>query len=759
MRGRRWMVALAAVVALVAMPAAAGAQSATVVPLQVTGPPQQRLNLVVLGDGYTAAEMPKFREQVDKHLNVQWAFEPFRSYRNYFNVYMIEVVSPVSGISCDPDDGNVRRDTPLRLEYAQTCPADPLARGITFGPGGMDALNGYVGMIPGVTPQNRQTLTLANTNTYGGIGGTNATTSGGNALGPLISPHELGHSLGGLQDEYPYSARGVPGGPYTGGEPTSIHHTLLTEDQMLAQQAKWWRWLGEESESGGTIGRYESGQSRSTGVWRSSEHSMMRWLGFYFDQVSRERMTQRISGRRGTNALALSSTPTDRPVGPNEVVWVETPHPLYHELDVTWRLNGEVVDQGTRNLEPAEHGAKAGDTIELTVQDPTAFVRDPAVRSSPAMTQTRQWTVGADPTPPAPIEAAFTASTQTDRAVGRSDVVWVETTHPVDRVPGVAWRLDGQVLPNPGNSRNLDLGDLDLHPGTYRLTATVGADTRTWTVDATGGQAPAALSQPLVRLSGRHNVYFEQFTMGLQPADDQPGYVVGEFRLDGDGWHHYYGWPDAPAGTPYLFTPTGTNIKQLIYGSLADGGVSRAPFEQRDPGYGTHTVEHRAVDAAGNLGAADEFQATVLPGRTPECTRTLTGDVNGLLIVRSGVTCLQDADARGAVIVQRGASLVASGGSIGGVLTAEGADTVQLFGTEVRGGARISGTTGDITAAGARFSGALVLSANDVGDYGVILAGNEVRGALSCTGNRPAVVDFGAANRVRGAATGDCRRL
>ena len=82
-----------------------------VVPLQVTGPPTERLNLLVFGDGYTAAEMPKFRADVDRLLNIQWSIEPFKSYRSYFNVYMIEVESPVSGISCDPDDGNVRRDT------------------------------------------------------------------------------------------------------------------------------------------------------------------------------------------------------------------------------------------------------------------------------------------------------------------------------------------------------------------------------------------------------------------------------------------------------------------------------------------------------------------------------------------------------------------------------------------------------------------------------------------------------------------------
>jgi hypothetical protein len=39
--------------------------------VQVTGPAASRFNLVVMGDGYTAAEPPKFREQVGKHLNIQ----------------------------------------------------------------------------------------------------------------------------------------------------------------------------------------------------------------------------------------------------------------------------------------------------------------------------------------------------------------------------------------------------------------------------------------------------------------------------------------------------------------------------------------------------------------------------------------------------------------------------------------------------------------------------------------------------------------
>jgi IgA Peptidase M64 len=93
----------------------------------------------------------------------------------------------------------------------------------------------------GVTGQNVQTLAIANTFTYGGIGGTQATTSGGSPQGPLISTHELGHSLGQLADEYPYSSRDVVRPCYTGPEPGSFHHTIRTASRT------WWR----RSTSGG----------------------------------------------------------------------------------------------------------------------------------------------------------------------------------------------------------------------------------------------------------------------------------------------------------------------------------------------------------------------------------------------------------------------------------------------------------------------------------------------------------------------------
>ena len=592
--------------------------SATVVPIQVTGDPEVRFSMVVLGDGYTTGEQERFREHLDKHLNVLWSIEPFRSYRSYINVYAVEVVSGESGITCDPEHRE-ERDTPLGLNFSGGC-TNPNARGILVN---QEAAREYAALA---TPHFHQILVIANTDTYGGIGGRVATTSGGNAIGPLITPHEIGHSLGRLQDEYTYSARGVPGGHYDGDEPTSIQHTLLTEEEMVEQRTKWWRWLGEESESGGVIGRFEGGMSNVIGVWRPSRHSMMISLGYYFDQISRERMTERISGQV---ELISAATPNEAPVSRESVVWIETPYPVYHELDVSWWLNGAML-RHTRNSRSLELGplALSPGRHELTVKvvDPTDFIRDPAIRESEALTATRTWIVDSSPVASVTVPVAFTSWTQTERPVGGRDVVYVETTHPANRVLTVTWYLNGEVAPNPRNPRSFNLGEQEPTPGTHTLAATVtdpadpegDSQSLHWVVDNTPPRVEYALADPVrvvTEADGtRHYHVEDQFTMELIPTDDQPGYVVAEFRVNGDGWHHYYGWPDAPPGTPYLFTPRGTNIKELIYGSLASEGLSPQPWEAREPGWGTHRIEYRAMDAAGNISEAREFLVTISPG-------------------------------------------------------------------------------------------------------------------------------------------------
>lgn len=829
--------------------------------IQETGPASERMNLIVLGDGYQWDQQSLFFEDLDRNLAVLWATEPYRSYRNYMNVYAVEIASIDYGVRRDPDgrarhpDGTIRdtgeregpidaKNTALRLWYSDGL-TNPLARGTTYGPAPVNCqsfadyyppgvnpcetgnqahnriIDTYVVPVMGVprTSQNVQSLAIFNTFTYGGIGGTNATASGGSPQGPLISLHELGHSHGTMADEYPYSARDVVRQCYSGNEPGSFHHTIYTdEQQMVSDQHKWWRWIGEKSLSGGTIGLHEGGGTFPCGQRRPSEHSIMRWIGFDWDQVGREHMVARITGQRNRGQMSLQHTPLGE-VPRNGVLWVETQHPVYHELDVTWRIggpDGAVLDtNNSRNLEIDPLDLPPGTVVHVEARDPVGpdgldWVRNPSTGNSatnsgyngPRFVQSRQWTVGEDVVDASLPEARITLATMNDEPVGGDEVVYVETNHPTDRVVDVAWYLDGEEIPNPRNSRNLALGELDLVPGTYMLRAVVTdpadpdgpSDSIQWTVDNVLPTAPRTLSEPLVTLEGDldHPVYFDGWDMLLEPQDDPIGYdgerhVVGQLRLNHDGWFSYFGFPEEPMPeTPFKFRHSGLDVKALTYGNLGTGGLSKATFEQYFeghpsgtfvPGFGTHEVEHRAIDPAGNVGTADAYRATVVPGELAECTQTITGDRAGRVVVSSGVTCLTGARVNGGVTVVAGASLVVTRSTINGGLRAAGAGVVQVFDSTVNGGTTISGTTTGVWAAGSTFRGDVTLTDNqqvarDQGsdrwderfkvsgfDYGPILVGNAVHGALHCAGNNAPARDFGAPNSVTGTAGGDCAEL
>ena len=847
-RGVKTVAAAALLFALAAASASAQGQpqplpEPEVHPIQVTGPPAERLNLIILGDGYQHDQQSLFFADVDRNLSVMWATEPFRTYRNYINVYAVEIASVDYGVRCDPDgrvrhpDGTIRdtgeregpintKNTALRMIFQNGC-ADPLSRGTVYGgapvgcedaapyyPPGVNPcetgnqahnriLDTYVAPVLGIprTSQNVQTLAIFNTFTYGGIGGTQATTSGGSPQGPLISLHEIGHSLGTLADEYPYSSRDVVRPCYTGNEPNSFHHTTMTSaDQMIAAQHKWWRWLGEESLSGGEIGLHEGGGSYPCGQRRPSEHSMMRWIGFDLDQVGLEHMVARVTGMRNAGQMAVRTTPAGT-VPRDSVLWLETGHPRFHELKVTWRIGGpegEVIAAAadSRNLDLEPLDLAPGTVVHAEIRDPVGpdgidWVRNPSTGNSatdsgyngPRFVQTREWTVGETTVTPSPPAAEITGHTANTRPVAADEVVYVETNHPADRVLPVTWRLNGTVVPNPRNARNLDLGELGVPPGTHTLTATVTdgeeSDSVEWKVDNALPTAPRTLSEPLTELAADHPVYFDGWDMWLEPQDDRTGYegepaVVGQLRLNRDGWFNYFGFPEQPMPeSPFRFRHSGTVVKALTYGNLGTGGLSKAAFEQTlpddhpaggfVPGFGTHLVEHRAIDPAGNYGEPESYRATVLPGAKPDCTTTLTGAQNAVHVT-AGVTCLEDATVGGGVTVGAGASLVATDSTISGGLTADGAEHVQLFGTTVNGAAALRDGTRDVTIAGSTFNGGLTLAGNTqvsanerysrlAGPYGPILAGSTVRG-LACFANSAPVKDFGAPNRIIGGASG-----
>jgi len=140
------------------------------------------------------------------------------------------------------------------------------------------------------------------------------------------------------------------------------------------------------------------------------------------------------------------------------------------------------------------------------------------------------------------------------------------------------------------------------------------------------------------------------------------------------------------------------------------------------------------------------------------CTTTVTGVHNGPLVV-DGSTCLDGATVNGPVVVRSGASLLALDSTISGPVSASGASAVHLYHSTVRGPVSITGTSGSAAVVDSTVSGPVVLAGSATGDVEPIVADSTINGPLTCSGNTPAPINLGAANEVRGPATGQCAGL
>lgn len=340
-----------------------------------------RVDLVLVGDGYTASQMGLWAQHAANVENQFFRYEPFTAYEPYFRVTRVDVVSNESGVDNDPSVG-IDRDTALDMQYWCGGTERLLCVNVT------KARNAALGGANDVD----QILAIANSSKYGGAGYTSSnvgTLAGANGSAVEIAIHEMGHSLGDLADEYTY------GGPsnYTGGEPNRANVSIFDESEQLGQQRKWWRRMGDvDSRFDGPVGTYEGGQYSVTGIYRPSNNSMMRNLFRRFNAPGAEALIREIY--REVSPID-DATPTGATVLPGEVVGVTPMQPIGHDLVVTWSIDG-VTDfglTGRTSLSPEDLGAEPG-TRELTVTvvDATDMVRDEAIRQQ-FMTDTRTWTV------------------------------------------------------------------------------------------------------------------------------------------------------------------------------------------------------------------------------------------------------------------------------------------------------------------------------------------------------------------------------
>ncbi|MGA2458731.1 MAG: IgA Peptidase M64 [Terriglobales bacterium] len=159
--------------------------------LQKMGDPATKVDLLVLGDGYTAAERGKFERDARRFMEALFSTSPFREQQKDFNVWGLCPAAEESGVS--RPSGGIYRRSPVGAAYD------------TFG------TERYV-----LTTENRTLRDVAsfapyefieilvNGQTYGGGGIFNqyAVVAIDNLWAGYVGVHEFGHQFGGLADEY-----------------------------------------------------------------------------------------------------------------------------------------------------------------------------------------------------------------------------------------------------------------------------------------------------------------------------------------------------------------------------------------------------------------------------------------------------------------------------------------------------------------------------------------------------------------------------
>lgn len=152
------------------------------------------IDVAILAEGYTDAEMGLFYEDAQKACNALFDHDPFKQNKSKFNIVAVASPSKDSGVSIPRE--NQWKETAVSSHF------DTFYSERYLTTRSVKTIHNWLAGIP-----YEHIIILANTDTYGGGGIYNSytlTTAHHSMFEPVVV-HEFGHSFGGLADEYAYS--------------------------------------------------------------------------------------------------------------------------------------------------------------------------------------------------------------------------------------------------------------------------------------------------------------------------------------------------------------------------------------------------------------------------------------------------------------------------------------------------------------------------------------------------------------------------
>ena len=223
------------------------------------GKPENKVDIVILAEGYTISEMDKFKNDVKRVTQYLFNEEPFKSEKEKFNVRAVLTPSLESGT-----------DVPGEHIYKNTCFNSTfytfdVSRYLTTSD--MRPILDAAALVP-----YDHIYVLVNTERYGGGGFYNfvSVCTADNTLTKEVFVHEFGHGFAGLGDEYYNSEVAYEDYYNLKVEPWEPNLTTLVDFD-----SKWKKMMDKNLEiptprnfkNSNTIGAYEGGGYMSKGIY------------------------------------------------------------------------------------------------------------------------------------------------------------------------------------------------------------------------------------------------------------------------------------------------------------------------------------------------------------------------------------------------------------------------------------------------------------------------------------------------------------
>lgn len=332
--------------------------------LYKTGSQDNRIDVVILGDGFTEAEMPKFEAEAKKFADFFRSYHPYDRYRDYFNFFAIRTPSKESGITNPGTAGDAYPDQPVETKETFF--------GVSFGKLYQRLLyvtkrEIYLDVLATHFPAYDLVILLANTQYYGGAGGTGGAIFSLQENWDNVGVHEVGHALTDLADEYWQE----PYGLYSREGPN------ITTDSSETT-VRWKNWLNFPP-----IGVYRHGLQGEAARWYKPAQGtcLMEDMNKSYCAVCREAVVESILGLVNPVDRVEPDTASIINVEKQVTFKLVLLNPDPNSLEVEWCLNGKRISRDTDELILKPDQVTDGSILTATVFDSTAMSRRDGVKN------------------------------------------------------------------------------------------------------------------------------------------------------------------------------------------------------------------------------------------------------------------------------------------------------------------------------------------------------------------------------------------